>query len=450
MKKVFFLLIFVASLSIVFSLPGAYAVTVTPGVLIFNPQENLTANVIPNFNVTSITANTTDIFFNDRFFDFQSTHGTVPANITAFSENNYIRLHITKLNLQDVTLFVKGKVNSIQLDFLTRPYGDSWLYDPITNTTTINVNSRIDVYVDISNSPTSATLTTAGTYVGTTVNIQPIAVLSSPGWTTIYNQTLFVNGSLFNTINYPPSVISLGSNTLGLQTVTGVLHSTTFQSKMLVGSNTGNVTITGNIIGFGSGPRVPGPPTLTAVTEGPTEVRFISVANSDPGTGIVYRYDLQCKVNDGIPINTVIDQSLPPGRFYSYTGLNPGDTVACKWRDGNTWGFSAFSNEAKAQAGILSVVHPVRSPLGDPIGKAIAWIDSMGGMYFGLSVIPLLVMLIGMLATPKTTGIFAIITLICMGIIQATGYHVYPQWYWLLAFLLGLVVVLSRANEKER
>ncbi len=448
-QRFFFLLIGIVVVSFGIT-QNAYAVTVYPGTVIGNSHQNLTANVSPYFNVTSITANSTHIFFNDRYFDFSSIHGLVPANITAFSENNNIRLHITSLGFADITLKVKGKVSSVQLNFLTFVYGDHWLYDGGTNETTINVNSRQDVYLSFTSTPTSATVTTVGSIASQTVHIQSIATLSSPAWATIWNQQLYVNGSLYSTINYPPSVIVLGSNTLGLQSVPGVLYTTSFQTRILVGSNTGNITITGNIINFGSGPRVPDPPTLNAITEGPTTIRFITIPGTSPGTSPVKDYSLQCKLNNGLPIFIVTNSTLPPGRLFSYTGLSPGDSVACKWRDGSSVGWSGFSNEANAKAGTLSIVQVLRIPDSNPLSKVIKWIDSMGGVYFGFSVIPLAVMLIGMLATPKTTGIFALGTLFIMGMIQGAGFYVYPNWFWGIMLLLGIIIVLGRANEKER
>lgn len=447
MNRFFFLPILLIGGLALFTLPNAFAVTVYPNTLFSNANENLTAHVA--FNVTSINVTSNHVYFNDRFFDFTSTHGVVPANITAFTENTSIRLHITKLNLQDVFLYIKGKVNTVQLDFQTRTYGNDWDYDQTTNTTTIRIANRIDVYASFNPLPTIASVTTAGTLASQVVTITPIATLSQPPWITIYNQTLYVNGSLYSTITYPPSVLVLGANTLSTQTVPGVLYATTFQSKILLGNATGgNVTITGNVLGLGSGPRPPDPPTLAAITEGPTEIRFITTAGSSPGTDPVKDYSLQCTVNNGIPLFKVVNSTLPAGRFFSYTGLSPGDSVACKWRDGSKDGWSAFSNEASAKAGQLAIVHNPRVAGSDALGKFIQWIDSYGGIYFGFSIIPLAVLLLGMLATPKTTGIFAIITLMAMGIIQGAGFYVYPNWYWGMMILLGIVVVLSRANEK--
>jgi hypothetical protein len=91
-----------------------------------------------------------------------------------------------------------------------------------------------------------------------------------------------------------------------------------------------------------------------------------------------------------------------------------------------------------------AIITPQRPADSDRLTQLAAWFDSLGGVYMGMSLFPFLVMMIGFLAGPKTTHIFVIITLSFMGIIHASGYFVYPEWFWIFSLFFGMVVVLSR------
>lgn len=210
----------------------------------------------------------------------------------------------------------------------------------------------------------------------------------------------------------------------------------------------GGVNTTGNIANATTScGDVPDAPTLGAVALSETEIRFTSVAGASPGNGTVTYYGLRCEENNvGGWLDTVSNSTLPVDRRYEYTGLVFGDMVTCQWRDGSSFGWSDWSNNATAQTE-LTIIQAPRAPHSNPLYLVIDWIDAKGGLYFGLSVIPLAVMLIGLLATPKTTHIFTLAMLFVMGILHGSGLYVYPDWYWAMSILLGFVLVLGRREK---
>lgn len=284
--------------------------------------------------------------------------------------------------------------------------------------------------------PSSSTLTISGNgYAGThtvTIFFNGVLMVTSPGVITTNSTGSFTGVTI--------TVPILAPGSYSVQAIDSLSHTDTQTFSIVT--------------------REPLPPTLTSVSDSPTSIRFTSIANVSPSFYPIKDYSLQCSVNGGAYVLIVTNSTLPPGRFNEYSGLGPSDSVSCQWRDGSLGGWSNWSNVATSSTG-LSVVQPPRGPPSpgnlnglfnqkgnDPLAKVIQWIDKQGGLYFGFSVIPLAVMLIGMMATPKTTGIFAIATLMAMGIVQGAGFFVYPIWYWGMSMLLGIVVVLSRANEK--
>lgn len=123
--KVFFLLVGIAISFL--SLQNAYAVTIYPGVHIANSHTNYTANVSPNFNVTSLSVDATHIYLGNRYFDLNSSSGQMNANITRFFENNNATFDIT-IPHANTHLFVKGPVYKVLLGGVNQPYGSTWFF----------------------------------------------------------------------------------------------------------------------------------------------------------------------------------------------------------------------------------------------------------------------------------------------------------------------------------
>ena len=57
-------------------------------------------------------------------------------------------------------------------------------------------------------------------------------------------------------------------------------------------------------------------------------------------------------------------------------------------------------------------------------------------------------MALGAMATPKTVGIFTLLTLMTMGILHGSGYYTYPDWYWAMMLLFAIPLILSKHRSR--
>lgn len=247
------------------------------------------------------------------------------------------------------------------------------------------------------------------------------------------------------TASSPPNTIlvnNTGSATSSY-TVTGLTACTPYYFRVSAWTTGGN-NATGNILNATTSCyTVPAAPTLTATAESDTAVRFTSV-NGTTGDFNIAWYSVRCVVNNAPAWSVVVtNSSVPNPRIYVYSGITVADSVTCQWRDGSFAGFGDWSNNATGSPA-LTIVHSLRSPDSDRLLKLASWFDSLGGVYMGMSLFPFIVMMVGLLATPRTTHIFVIITLMFMGIIHASGYYQYPPWFWTLSLLFATVIVLAR------
>lgn len=202
---------------------------------------------------------------------------------------------------------------------------------------------------------------------------------------------------------------------------------------------------TGNILNSTTSTYTPpSAPILSALSESDTSVRFSSVNGTTNSFNMFY-YGLRC-AEDGLGswVTIVSNSTTPNPRQYSYTGLNPTQSVTCQWRDGSRAGFGDWSNNATETTGLIGIIQTERTAHADKLKDFETWISDNGGLYFGLGVFPMVIMLIGFMATKGTVRIFTLISLSAMGIIHASGYFAYPTWYWTLAILFGIVLILGR------
>lgn len=191
---------------------------------------------------------------------------------------------------------------------------------------------------------------------------------------------------------------------------------------------------------------LPGTPTLSATALSDTALRYTSVPGIAGDNPTIW-YALQCELNGaGSWSSTVTNSSYVS--FYEYTGLVPGDVNICQWRDGSVDGWGLWSNNA-TDILALAVLTGQRTiaDTDDKLFQFINFITAQGGVYFGLGALPFGVMLLGFLAGKKTVRIFTLATLFLMGIIHASGYYVYPDWYWTLSILFGIVLIMGRMKS---
>ena len=191
----------------------------------------------------------------------------------------------------------------------------------------------------------------------------------------------------------------------------------------------------------------PGIPTLGALALSDTEIKLTSIPGTS-GSNSTLWYGVQCELNNtGGWLNTVANSSYVS--TYEIDGLTLGDVLICQWRDGSVDGWSGWSNNATDDLQ-LQVISTQRTTTTNPDDKLIEFIefgDSQGGIWFGLGFVPFIIMLFGFMAGKKTVRIFTLITLFLMGMVHAAGYYVYPDWYWTLALLFGIVLVMGRMKR---
>ena len=204
---------------------------------------------------------------------------------------------------------------------------------------------------------------------------------------------------------------------------------------------------TGNIVNATtSNFNPPGTPTLSALALSDTSIRFTSIAGI-AGDNSTLWYGFRCYLN-GAGVSTIISNStIPNPRIYEYTGLSLGDILLCQWRDGSVDGWSPFSNNATATLELQILQDQRITDPNDRLLNFANWIEDSGGIWFGLGLFPFVTMIFGFMAGKKTVRIFTLAVLALMGIIHASGYFVYPDWYWSLSLLLGVGLILGRQKS---
>lgn len=314
-------------------------------------------------------------------------------------------------------------------------YAGSWLCSPTYD----NYDYKFDlVYTTVS--PPDPIMDLSSSSIGKT-----FAFLT---WTEpALNGEALITYSLNYTTPTGNPLTFLANTTNIFYNMAGLTASTNY-SVRVTAVTAGGLDATGNIYNFTTSSfDPPGTPTLGANALSDSAIRFTSVAGT-AGSNSTLWYGLQCELNGaGSWTSTVSNSTLPASRIYEYSGLTFGDSLICQWRDGSVDGWSPWSNNATDTL-TLSVVSAQRTDASeDKLLEFINFVTAQGGVYFGLGVIPFAVMLIGFMAGKKTVRIFTLITLSLMGIIHASGYYVYPNWYWTLCLLLGIGLVLGRQKS---
>lgn len=255
----------------------------------------------------------------------------------------------------------------------------------------------------------------------------------------LYLQTPQTNNVLTFNQNFTNNPLTISGLTLG------TAYSANATANTAGGKNfTGMVILNFTTATF----NPPGAPTLGAIALSDTALRLTSVAGT-AGDNATAWYGVRCELNGAGSWTTEVSNStLPSNRQHEITGLTLGDELICQWRDGSSAGWSDWSNNATDTLALSVVASSTRTDVrGDHLLAFMQFVDSYGGIYFGLGVVPFAVMIIGFMAGKKTVRIFTLITLCLMGIIHASGYYQYPGWYWSLSILFGLGLVMGRQRS---
>jgi len=193
----------------------------------------------------------------------------------------------------------------------------------------------------------------------------------------------------------------------------------------------------------------PEAPSLVVTALSDSSFRATITNGTDTGAFQIKDYALRCEFNSsGSWVTHTANSTIIVPRAPEYTSLSQGAYI-CQARDGSSAGWSLWSANATETLS-LQVLSDQRTTITNPDDKLLAFINfiaGQGGVYFGLGAVPFGVMLIGFMAGKKTVRIFTLATLMLMGILHASGYYVYPDWYWTLALLFGIILVMGRMKS---
>ena len=155
------------------------------------------------------------------------------------------------------------------------------------------------------------------------------------------------------------------------------------------------------------------------------------------------KWQLQCRLNDG-PFTLVHNGTAGTTVFdWLPAWQSNSDRLTCQARDGNPEVWGDWSPHTELIRGGAVFPTPILDP-GDRLVQFEAMIQEYGGVYFGLGIFPFLTMFIGFLGGKNTVRIFTLAIMMIMGILHVTGYFTYPDWYWALAILFGIGLILGR------
>lgn len=397
----------------------------------FEYDQSATSNWIDTCRLRSYSSNPTGLSTADKYS--QGWTGTGLGSVTCNTDGNDRQITLNSTGISDLNTKIASGAGwwaaSLQgthiADATVREFGMvagnqylSFVYTTVpkphaVTDLTATAVSKTEIFLDWTQ-PNLNTGTLSGYQINKTTSSPP--------------NTILVNNTLSSTSEY---------------TATGLTQCTLYYFRVSAWTQYGN-NATGNIANATTACFTPpSAPTLSATAQSDTAVRFTSV-NGTTGDFNIAWYGLRCVENSSGPWVTIVsNSSVPSPRVYVYSGLTIADTVTCQWRDGSAAGWSPWSNNATDNPE-LDIIEPQRGSNSDRLTRLAAWFDSMGGVYMGMGLFPFLVMMIGLLARPRTTHIFVIITLSFMGILHGSGYYQYPDWYWALSLLFGIVIVLAR------
>jgi hypothetical protein len=196
-------------------------VTVYPGVIIqntgANPHTRYTADVHPNFNVTSINVTNNHIWLGTKYYDLTSVGNTANANITGFNEDVNFTLKQTGTLHTNTILTVHGLLQQVKLGNFFFPFGTHWRYVNSNTDTEIDAGVNTIVYGSFNTGPISPnSLILTGAIFGDVAQFDPPTIkINTPPSTNVteiglFNDTDFLYDHIFN----PPIHVTGGVSTV--------------------------------------------------------------------------------------------------------------------------------------------------------------------------------------------------------------------------------------------
>ena len=110
-----------------------------------------------------------------------------------------------------------------------------------------------------------------------------------------------------------------------------------------------------------------------------------------------------------------------------------------------TWTATDHSGNQSTITSTVTISDPRKPTQGEtPLNELDKWIINHGGIYFGMGIFTFGFIIIGVMASPKTVPIFTIILVILAGLLHATGIFILPAWFWGIAIIMTITLVLKR------
>ena len=110
-----------------------------------------------------------------------------------------------------------------------------------------------------------------------------------------------------------------------------------------------------------------------------------------------------------------------------------------------TWTATDHSGNQSTVTSTVTISDPRKPTQGEtPLNELDKWIIDHGGIYFGMGIFTFGFIIIGVMASPKTVPIFTIILVILAGLLHATGIFILPAWFWGIAIIMTITLVLKR------
>lgn len=145
MYKFFFVLIAITIVTVL-TTEDAFAITIKPGTTLTDSQTAYVSNT--TFNASSIQVQPSHIYLGLRYYDINTTSGKVVANVTNFSEDHNMTIHIINSSLTNVNMTILGQAYQVKIDGTFYPINTRWSYILGNTATLINIQSGRDVFVN--------------------------------------------------------------------------------------------------------------------------------------------------------------------------------------------------------------------------------------------------------------------------------------------------------------
>lgn len=302
-----------------------------PGTIILNPNINYTANAKPNFNVTSITTNNTDIFFGTPYYDLSWVGHRINANITGFSEGNNFSALITSAGTSSVTMNVLGQLQQVKLGGTNQPFGSTWTYATCRGLpcTQINVGSSTNIFLSWIPAVTQTSGFTASGYI-----LANNGVFNNPGITLINPVKANVTGLLlwntngnlvsFQLLSTPFTLTANVPTTIpiSLQDNTGPTGTQTYYEQAIIQTSTAVTVVTSNFVTLTYGTFTNGNLNFNVTNTNTSPIYFIKTTDNTTDTrlNVIYTNSMIMKCNLAYTFAFTNQTYGPP---LSFTAFSP-------------------------------------------------------------------------------------------------------------------------------